>query len=61
MKCINLPILWRKFFLIIANNRDCVYNFCDNPHSRFDRHCREWYFDYNYNLNQEEVLFDGIE
>ena len=29
MKCNNFPILWRTFFLKIANNRDYVYNFCN--------------------------------
>ena len=44
MKCGNIPLLWRKFFLNIANNRDYVYNFCNRPLNNFDRHCREWYF-----------------
>ena len=47
MKSIKIPALWKTFFLKIANNRDYILNFCNNPYSRFHRHCREWYM---YNL-----------
>ena len=43
MKCNNIPLLWRKFFLNIANNRDYVNNYCNRPPNSFDRHCPEWY------------------
>ena len=41
LKCINIPRLWRKFFLKIANNKDYVYNFCKRAYNDFHRHCRE--------------------
>ena len=63
-----------QFFLIIANNKYFVYNFCNRPLNRFDQHCREWYFhnlkknteiEYNnkfsYDIYLEEVHFGGIE
>ena len=31
MKCDNIPFLWRKFFLNIANNRDYVNKYCKRP------------------------------
>ena len=43
MKCDNIPLLWRKFFLNIANNRDNVYKYCNRPFNNFHRPCREWY------------------
>ena len=43
MKCNNIPILWIKFFLNIANNRDYVNIYCNRPLNSFERHCREWY------------------
>ena len=47
MKSGNIPVLWKRFFLKIANNREYKVNLCNNPFSRFHRHCREWYM---YNL-----------
>ena len=47
MKCNNIPLLWRKFFLNIANNRDYVYKYCNRPLNDFHRHCREWYLNNN--------------
>ena len=43
MKSNDIPLLWRKLFLNIANNRDYVYNYCNRPFNKFHRHCREWY------------------
>ena len=40
---LQIPMLWRHFFKNIANKRDYVYNFCNRPLNKFDRHCREWY------------------
>ena len=40
MKFNNIPVLWKKFFLKITNNRDYVNNFCNRPLNRFDQHCR---------------------
>ena len=39
MKCNNIPLLWRKFFLKIANNKHYLYNFCNRPLNVFHRHC----------------------
>ena len=41
MKCYNLTILWRKFFLNIANNREYITNCCKKPLKYFDRHLRD--------------------
>ena len=41
MKCDNFPLLWRNFFLNIANNRDYIINYCNRPFVKFDKHCRE--------------------
>ena len=30
MKCNKIPLLWRKFFLNIVNNRDHIINYCSN-------------------------------
>ena len=54
MKCDNFPLLWRKFFLNIFNNRDYIINYCNRPFSRFDRNRREWYI-YN-NSNELDEL-----
>ena len=47
MKCNNILLLWRKFFLNIANNRDYVNYYCNRPYSMFDWNCHKWYL---YNL-----------
>ena len=52
MKCNNIPLLWIKFFLKIANNRDYVNNFCRRPLNSFDRHFREWCL---YNLLKNNI------
>ena len=41
MKCDKIPLLWRKFFLNFANNRDCVYKYCKRPFNDFHRHFSE--------------------
>ena len=59
MKCHSIPLLWRKFFLNIANNRDYVNNYCNRKFSRFDQHCREWYLHNLINSsNNLHELFD---
>ena len=59
MKCHNIPLLWRKFFLNIANNRDFVNTYCNRQFSRFDQHCREWYLHNLINSsNNLHELFD---
>ena len=54
MKCNIIPLLWRKFFLNIANNRDYVTTFCIRPLNDFDRHCRGWYL-HNLIKNNTEI------
>ena len=39
----KIPIFCRKFFMHIADNREYIYNFCNNLDSKFQRHCFEWY------------------
>ena len=36
MKCDNIPMLWRKFFLIIINIRDHIINYCNRPFNKFE-------------------------
>ena len=55
MKCDNIPLLWRKFFLNIAHNRDYVNNYCNRPLNSFDRHCRAWYIYINPENNLDEL------
>ena len=57
LKC-KIPILWRKFFLKIANNKDYVYYFCNNRYNSFHQHCREWYF-YILMKNNNEMVYDN--
>ena len=59
MKCNNFPILWKKFFLNIANKREDVNKFCNRPFKRFDQHCRQWYL-YNLVENNTEVNYNNI-
>ena len=60
MKCGNIPILWIKLFLNIANNRHYVYNFCNRPLNKFDRHCREWYLYNNSDADDIRMLNDEL-
>ena len=60
MKYGNVPLMWEKFFLSIANNRYYIFNFCNRPKNTFDRQCREWYI---YNIpeaNNIRMLDDEI-
>ena len=59
-KCDNIPLLWRKYFLNIANNRDYVYNFCNRSINKFDRHCREWYLYNNPDADETRILNDEL-
>ena len=64
MKCDNISLLWRKFFLNIANNRDYVNECCIRPLNSLDRHCRECYLYNNteikFNNNLDELPEYGI-
>ena len=42
MKCVKIPLLRRKNFLNIANNRDLIFKYSNRPINNFDRFCREW-------------------
>ena len=63
MNCNNIPMLWRRFFSKIANNKDYVYNFCNTPFNSFHQHCREWLFynlmkNNNYDNDLNNDIFD---
>ena len=67
MKYGNIPLLWRKFFLTIGNNRDYIINFCNciikyckRPFNKFDTLCREWYLNHNSDDNEIRVLDDNL-
>ena len=60
MKCYNLPLLWRKFFMNNANNGDYIINHCNRPLHKFDRHLREWYLNENPNDNEMRVFDDNL-
>ena len=36
------PMMWRKFFMNFANNRDYVKTFYYTPCKKIDRYCCEW-------------------
>ena len=58
IKCYNLPLLWRKFFTNIANNRDYIIYHCNRPLQNIDRLIREWYL--NETPNDDEIrAFDN--
>ena len=59
MKCGNIPLLWRKFFLNTANNRDYIFKYCKRPFNKFDRHCRECYLSHNSDENEIRVVDDN--
>ena len=56
MKCDNIPLLWRKIFLNIPNNRDHIINYCKRPFNTFHKHCREWYLSHNSGDNEIQML-----
>ena len=60
MKCDNIPLLSRKFFSKIANNRENVYNFCSRPLKDFHRHCREWNLYNNTDADDIRLLDDDM-
>ena len=60
MKSSNIPLLWRKFFLIIVNKRDHIINYCNGPFNKFDRICREWCLSHNGADNEIQVLDDNL-
>ena len=60
MKCDNIPFLWKKFFLIITNNRDYINKYCNRPFKSFDKFCREWYLSHNSDDLNTRVLDDNL-
>ena len=60
MNCGNIPLLWRNFFLNIANNGDHLINFCNRPFNRFDRLCREWYSSHKSDDIEIRVIDDNL-
>ena len=53
-------MLWRKFFLNIANNRDHIILYCNRRKNKFDRHCRESYLSHNSDDNEIQMLDDNL-
>ena len=47
------PIMWRKFFKKIAENRVYVYNNCNIPYKQFHRYCVDWY---TYNVIKSNTM-----
>ena len=35
-------MLWREFFMKIANNGENINNYCNNPYNKFQKYCQEW-------------------
>ena len=60
MKCYNLPLLWSKFFMNIANNREYVMNYCNRPLCKFGSQLREWYLNENPNDNEMRVFDNNL-
>ena len=60
MKCGNIPLLWRKFFMNIVNNRDYIIKYCNRRFNKFDRLCREWYSSHNSDDKEIRVLDDNL-
>ena len=60
MKCGNIALLWRNFFLIIMNNRDYIIIHCNKPFNKFDRLCREWCLGHNSDDNQIRMLDNNL-
>ena len=58
MKCGNILLLWRKFFLNNANNREHNIIYCNRPFNKPDRPCGEWFLSHNSDDNEIRVL-DG--
>ena len=56
----NKPLMWWKFFINIAWNRDYLYNFCNNPFNRFQKHCYEWY-QYKLLENNTGIYYEDVE
>ena len=61
MKCDNLSLLWRKFFLNIANNRNYIINYCNRPMHKYDKLLREWYSNENPNDNEMRAFDDNLD
>ena len=61
IKCYNIPMLWRKFFLNIANNREYIINYCNRPLHKSDRLLREWYLNENPNENGMRAFDDNLD
>ena len=51
----KIPIMWRKFFLDIANNGEFNNNYCSKPYNKYHRYYREWYL---YNLKKSNTVMN---
>ena len=48
----RIPMMWRKFFINIANNEEFINNNCIYSHRKIYRFYRDWYF---YNLMRNTI------
>ena len=60
MKCDNIPLLWRNFFLNFGNNREYLIKYCNRPLNKFDKHCRSWDLSRNSYDNKIRVIDDNL-
>ena len=60
MKNNIIPMLWRKFFLNIANNREYINKYWNKPLHIFDRPLRERYLSENPNDNEMRNFYDNL-
>ena len=60
MKCYNIPLLWRKYFLNIANTRDHIIKYYIRPFFSFHKPCREYFLGHNSDDNEIRVLDDNL-
>ena len=56
----NIPMMWRKFFINIALSRDYKHNYCNNPYNKCQKCCYEWYL-YNLSKNNTANYSEDIE
>ena len=60
MKCGNIQLLWRKFFLNFLNIRDYIIKYSNRPFNEVDRLCREWHLSHNSDDGEIGVFDDNL-
>ena len=60
MKCYNLPMLCRKFFLNKSINKDFIINHCTRPLHKFERILRECYLNENPTDNEMRAIDNNL-